>query len=281
MEPLHEKTLKARPETWLETPAVEPKTAVVSPSQDPVAKARRSAIKAKTYTLDQLSQLDIFRMHQIFAKYYDGHPFAQFQNDLAEKDHVILLRDVEQGRIKGFSTLMKVEIQTERGTVRGFYSGDTVLEKEYWGSPALGLEFLRFLWIERLKNPFRPLYWFLISKGYKTYLLMANNFSTHYPRFELKTPDYFQSIMNSFYEKKFNGLYDRESGRVQTAGTACRLKEQVAEVTPEMQRLERVAFFQKVNPDWRSGVELACLAEMTIWMPFKYAFKKFFRGMLK
>src|SRR5205807_1081599 len=127
--------------------------ATVIPPDIRISQTSRPILKAKIHAVDRLSQLDIFRMHQIFKKYYDGHPLGLFQRDLAEKDHVILLRDSEHGQIKGFSTLMKVEIQTDRGAIRGYYSGDTVLEKEYWGSPALGLEFLKFLWLERVKQP--------------------------------------------------------------------------------------------------------------------------------
>ena len=34
-----------------------------------------------------------------------------------------------------------------------------------------------------------------------------------------------------------------------------------------------IAFFQRANPAWREGVELACLARMTFAMPLKYAWK--------
>ena len=64
------------------------------------------------------------------------------------------------------------------------------LNKQFWGSPALGIQFLIYLWKLKIKSITRPVYWFLISKGYKTYLLMANNFSEHYPRFEKSTPTF-------------------------------------------------------------------------------------------
>jgi hypothetical protein len=33
----------------------------------------------------------------------------------------------------------------------------------------------------RVKYPFNEFYWLLISKGYKTYLLLANNYYVYYP----------------------------------------------------------------------------------------------------
>lgn len=41
-----------------------------------------------------------------------------------------------------------------------------------------------------------------------------------------------------------------------------------------------MAFFQQVNPAWPRGVELACLARMTVWMPAYYAFKAAVKGRL-
>jgi hypothetical protein len=42
-----------------------------------------------------------------------------------------------------------------------------------------------------------------------------------------------------------------------------------------MKNNPRVAFFAESNPDWREGVELACIARMTLVMPVHYAIKVF------
>ena len=45
------------------------------------------------------------------------------------------------------------------------------------------------------------------------------------------------------------------------------LKEGIAEVGTGALTHPRIKFFADKNPDWRSGVELACIAEMTFLMP--------------
>jgi hypothetical protein len=239
-----------------------------------VETAMRKDLIAVTVRVKKIKRHEIERMYELFSEYYANHTLQTFEHDLFEKNHVILLRDKKNGSLQGFSTLLRVPLKKSGKSVLGVYSGDTVINKEYWGSPALGIEFLKYLWKLKVKRPTTPVYWFLISKGYKTYLLMANNFSTHYPRYENEIPKEYQSLMSDFYSMKFKENYSSATGLIHYKGKACALKEHVADITPELMKDPRVAFFQEKNPHWSEGDELACIAKMTFMMPFKYAFKK-------
>ena len=153
--------------------------------------------------VSELSSKDIDAMFNLFCKYYSNVSKEQFNIDLSEKDYLFLLKDKATLAIKGFSTIVEFNIDKNGKASRGYFSGDTVIDKEYWGQGALGKAFLKFLFIQKLKKPFTPLYWFLISKGYKTYLMMANNFKTHYPRFEKETPSHLREIINTFSEELY------------------------------------------------------------------------------
>jgi hypothetical protein len=225
----------------------------------------------------ELAKEDCAQMFLLMRQYYADITESRFSVDLFEKTHVILLRD-PNGKIRGFSTLLTGEIanlKLSRFPVRFVFSGDTVVDREFWGQKQLGLAFLKYLFWEKLRHPLRPVYWMLMSKGYKTYLLMANNFSTHYPRFERRTPAAVQEILDIFYSAKFGELFDRQSGLMIPIGPSCRLRDGVAAVTDELRSaLPRVDFFARRNPGWDDGVELACVAEMQLLMPFKYFLKK-------
>ncbi len=237
---------------------------------------RRPAVYAEVKAISRLGSVEIERMYSIFSKYYANHTREHFTEDLFEKDHVILLRDSKQNTIQGFSTLLRTQMNDVDVNALGIFSGDTVLEKEYWGNKALGVAFLKYLWTEKMKSPLRPVYWFLISKGYKTYLLMANNFRTHYPRFEKETPAHYEMIMDKFYGKRFSQHYKPESGTIEFDKDSTYLKEQVAEISAELKTNPRVQFFTNRNPHWNRGHELACIAEMTLLMPLQYFLKKTF-----
>jgi hypothetical protein len=80
--------------------------------------------------------------------------------------------------------------------------------------------------------------------------------------------------MDDFYSKKFPHLYDPNSGLICHDGESCALKEQVADITPDLLTEPRIKFFQEKNPHWQRGEELTCIAKMTFWMPLKYLLKK-------
>src|SRR5947207_2123223 len=146
-------------------------------------KSDRAKLKAMVVSVGRLSPNDKAKMFWLMRSYYDAITEARFLSDLSKKDAVILLKDRDY-TVQGFSTLANVCVEVEGKRLRAVFSGDTVIDKRYWRQRALGKPFLSYMFRERIKSPFSPLYWLLISKGYKTYLMMANNFSEHYPRFE-------------------------------------------------------------------------------------------------
>jgi len=233
----------------------------------------RQPLKAAIVAAGQLAAEDRARMFELMQVTYDAVTEQQFLADLANKDAVILLRDPARV-IQGFSTLVSLRVQLGGKTLRGIFSGDTVIAEPFWGQRALGKAFLRYLFIAKLKAPFAPLYWLLISKGYKTYLMMANNFAEHHPRYEQPTPERARRTLDAFYAALYPGAYDPQTGLIEPAGEAYHLKPGVAPIPNALlESNPRVAFFAARNPRWRAGAELACLARMTLRMPFVYALK--------
>lgn len=212
-------------------------------------------------------------MFELLKHYYHGVDYQRFLIDLNEKSHVILLFSSDQ-IIQGFSTLLVTRVPYKNKSCLGIFSGDTVLDRAYWGNGDLAMAFGRFLLAQKLKSPLSTIYWFLISKGYKTYLLMTNNFPTHYPRYERPTPENIKQIMHSFYQMKFNSSYNSQEGLIQFGSNiSMRLKEKVADIDEASLKHPRIQFFNQTNPNWRDGVELACVAKVSLFVPFYYVFK--------
>lgn len=203
---------------------------------------------------------DIRQMYAIYEKYYERTELETFLRDLSKKSGVILIRRKDDGAIVGFSTLQFFDFDVDGKRVRGVFSGDTVVEKDYWGSNALANTFYRRLVIERFKHPLVPFYWFLISKGYKTYLLMTNNFYNYYPHIDRENPRY-RRIAEDFCARTFPEAFDRERMLLDFGSDYVALKETVADITPEERaRDPKIAFFEQRNPSWNRGTELPCLA---------------------
>lgn len=236
---------------------------------------------AKITPVKEITISQIEEMHTLFNRYYDNAEFKQFKTDLLDKDHVIILYKKGTPYIKGFSTIKTLNTMVNGKKVRGMYSGDTVVDKEFWGQGTLGNAFLKHLFLEKCKKPLTPLYWFLISKGHKTYLLMANNFVKHYPRYEARTPVKVQEIIHSFASGLFSKHYNVKTGIIHfnNKDKDC-LKTNVAPITAEMvAKNKRIAFFAKTNKNWFKGDELACVAEMTFLLPFQYLLKTLSKNM--
>ena len=236
----------------------------------------RYKLVSQTLPVCELKNKDTKAMFKVFSKYYLNTRYEQFMSDLEEKDVVFLLMDADSKEIKGFSTLVNLYVNVEGQEQRGCFSGDTILEKEYWGQGTLGVAFLRYLFIQKIKNPFKPLYWFLISKGYKTYLLMANNFKNHYPRHEEVTPTKEKSIIAAFSKSLYGEYFNEKSGIISFSKVSSKdcLKAEITPITKELLlKNDRIKFFAETNPGWENGNELACVAEMSLGMPLYYQMK--------
>jgi len=234
----------------------------------------KKQLRSKIMSIQNLNEDDIQKMFSVFSKYYEKISYEVFKNDLSRKNDVILLFDRNNSDLKGFSTLLQYQFELEGKKVFGVFSGDTILEKEYWGGSVLQKAFSGYMFNLKISRPFTPLYWFLISKGYKTYLLMTNNFSTHYPRFDEKTPQDFKCIMDKFAMDLYPENYNPETGLIEFPEIHDHLKDNVAPITDEMKlRSPQINFFSEVNKNWQKGSELVCLAEFTLMTPLNYLTK--------
>ncbi len=217
--------------------------------------------KVSTYfrPIKAVTVSNIKQMYDIYASYYENTSLDIFLDDLSKKSGVILVSRKADDKIVGFSTQTFFDIKVDGKRVRGIFSGDTIIEQAYWGNNALANTFYHRLIIERIKRPFTPFYWFLISKGYKTYLLLTNNFYNYYPNVNGKDEKY-RRITEQYCEQLFPEYFDKDKMLLDFGQSYVRLKGDVAQITPELKATSKhIAFFEKVNPSWRRGTEVPCI----------------------
>lgn len=215
--------------------------------------------KSRIVPVSALSDSLREEMYALFAEYYEGVSREQFLIDLAEKTHVFLFHTA--GEIVGFSTIFRKHIP-EAGEGLFLYSGDTVIRRDYWGTRALQTAFFRFILESKLRSPLRPVYWMLISKGFKTYLMMRKNFAASYPALGRAPPPRFLDTMNRFYRWKFGDSYRPNENLIHFKASKGAVKGNLAAPSPEALRDPEVRFFLEKNPAYAEGVELACIAEI-------------------
>jgi hypothetical protein len=216
-------------------------------------------------------------MWRLFARHYDGISRERFQHDLQEKMWVILATDTGDGELHGFSTVQLLTRRIAGARLAVVYSGDTIIDPGYWGQRALQRAFLRVLVLAKLRAPAMPLYWFLISKGYKTYLLLARNFHRFWPRRAVATPSREAEIIDALAAEKFGEAYRSDLGLVRATEHGGRVRPGLAPITADLLTDADVRFFAERNPGHAAGDELCCLGRFdgtTCWR----AFTKLFAG---
>src|SRR5690606_30558377 len=97
--------------------------------------------------------------------------------------------------------------------VRVLFSGDTVVERTDWGSPALAVEWLRFAGTIARAGA-TPLYWLLIVKGHRTYRFLPAFARRYVPHHELaESPDE-RALLSALACEKFGAHFDAATGVV-------------------------------------------------------------------
>jgi hypothetical protein len=216
--------------------------------------------------VEMVSLNDRREMYALLRTYFCGTTRARFEADLREKEQVILLRDANNGRIQGFSTFMRIAMEIDGTKVVAFFSGDTIVDREFWGETLLSR-----IWGETIvteaerihaHQPATLVYWFLICSGYKTWRFLPVFFREFYPNPDVATPPRVRRLIDTLGTTRFGDEYVPDAGIVRFRHPTP-LRRGVADITAERLRDPRIAFFARMNPGHAAGDELACLAELS------------------
>lgn len=209
-----------------------------------------------------LSSRERARMFRLLGDNFTNTAWQRFETDLAEKEWVILLRDGESGVIQGFSTLMRLDTELDGEPVTAFFSGDTIIQRDFWGQTVLPRLWSRHVFSLAAAMTGRRVYWFLICSGYKTYRFLPVFFREFYPRYDRATPACAKQLMDVLGRHKYPGEYDAVAGVIRFCEPSA-LKEGIADITPRRLRDPHIAYFQAANPGHGGGDELVCITEIS------------------
>lgn len=213
--------------------------------------------------LATLSQTDVVEMYAVFSSLYENVTEAAFSADLDEKDWVLLLRDSVSGEIRGFSTILLLDTRVHGEVLHVIFSGDTGIDPNYWGGQALVKAWAHFMGELKAQHPSGRLYWFLISKGYRTYLYLPLFFHKFYPRLDTPTPPFECTLINTLGGMKYPHDFNPVTGVIEFDESLGNLKGPLADTPQHRREHPHVRFFFEKNPGHAWGNELACVAEIS------------------
>jgi hypothetical protein len=196
-------------------------------------------------------------MYSLMDQFYTNMARSVFLRDLSHKHKVILGFD-DSDNLVGFSTQQIIEVETSPGVmVQGVFSGDTIIHRDHWGSSAPFKTFLSYF-LDYGEN----FYWFLISKGYKTYRTLPVFFKEFYPGVGRTVPEREQAIMHAYARQLYDDDYNPNSGVIEYRTPKDFLRDGVAEIEGRALHNPDVIFFTQANPLWKRGNDLVCIVRL-------------------
>lgn len=219
-----------------------------------------TTLSSRLVAVPALTPAEIDAMYCLFDEFYVAAPDV-FARDLASKGWAILFENCATPSLQGFTTLALYETTAMGRRLSVAYSGDTLIRPACWGTTELPRTWIKTV-LALSSGMCQPLYWLLITSGYKTYRFLPVFFSEFYPRHDRPTPPETRALLDELAGERFGADYDRGQGIVRFAQGATPLRSGVADATAERQRDPHVAFCLASNPGHERGDELVCLCRI-------------------
>lgn len=237
-------------------------------------KRHKAKLSSRFCKINKISVPQLMEMYSLFIQYYNNVDMETFCSDMTKKSGVLLLEKKSPiKRIVGFSTWVELDIKKNGKSAKGVFSGDSVIDRQYWGDKSMHNAGVVQMLKLKLKNPKTPVFWLLISKGYKTYLMLTNNFPKHYPNYRDQNEG-FEAIVDEYCKQLYPDVYDEDNRLLMFGDEYQYLKRDVAEITDEMKvNNPNIRHFEELNPTWRQGTELPCVGEISSNMIWEFTKK--------
>jgi hypothetical protein len=216
-------------------------------------------------------------MFALFTAYYDEVLRTTFEEDLANKNIAILFRGPDR-TLLGFTTLSIHEGKDGARRVRFIFSGDTVMDSNYWGSGHLLRSLFRIAGSIKAQAPDTDLYWLLLVKGHRTYRIMADFFCHYAPRQKQANDPALICLRDEFSRKKYGDCFDPSTGLITFPSSRGQLAAHLQDAHAAIHR-PTVREFLELNPQHTQGVELACIGEFSEANLKSYAKTEFGKGL--
>jgi len=216
------------------------------------------------YELNEKASLSIEDQQQMYSlmdAVYQKISEEMFHADLENKQFCGLLKD-ESGIIRGFTTYRILTYKTRRSSlVRILFSGDTVIEPAYWGSQELVKGWCQT--VGKFKNdyPNEPLYWYLMSKGHRTYMYLPLFFKKYHPAIYQKNED-LEEVADLVSKELYPNCWNRNKGIIEFDESLGELKTDYGAASYNRSSNKYVEFFLEKNPGFHKGDELVCITEI-------------------
>lgn len=230
-------------------------------ARDP-SEPERTEYRSRVVSTSELDEGRIAEMSALYLDNYAGSSDALFRTDLMEKDLALLVFSGDT--LVGFTTIKVYEVEWQARNTGIIFSGDTIVAPRHWGQRELAFAWLEHVGAIKAASPDRPLYWFLLVKGHRTYRYLSVFARHFYPCWQDREAERLKPLADFLACARYGTDYNGNTGVVEFAESRGHLRAAIAR--PDIDELERqeVRFFLDRNPGYLQGNELVCVCELAV-----------------
>ncbi|MEL7034628.1 MAG: hypothetical protein AAFO04_03275 [Cyanobacteria bacterium J06592_8] len=219
-------------------------------------------MKSQLISTKELSFQQKNEMYFLISSFFKGVKRDVFEDDLSDKNWIILLKDNTSKKLLGFSSLRIYNTEFKGETISVVYSGDTIVDPSAWSSSVLSKAWIEAIDLLSQEFVLGKLYWLFICSGYRTYRFLPVFWQKFYPRFDSLTPQKVQELIDFLATHKFGGNYNPKTGIVRFPHPH-QLREGLKGIPSERLNDPHIRFFASKNSGHLNGDELVCLTEIS------------------
>jgi len=225
-------------------------------------------LRSSVVEVKELTPRDRLNMFALMQKCFENIQSEAFEADLNAKWLVVQVHDPASGKLVGFSTQVMLRALVGKTPIQALFSGDTVVLPSHWGDPALAHEWGQLALQLIDKHESERLYWFLTSKGFRTYRYLPLFFRQYYPKVNEKPKvsekhNEYAAAIHAFGQLVGGSRYDPVRQIIQATPAKDYVRRGISEPGTRAHRDPHVRFFLDQNPGYAQGDELCCLAPLS------------------
>jgi hypothetical protein len=222
---------------------------------------KNKKFKREEHFVQKISPETFFEIWKFAAHFYVDTR-EHFERDLNALSKVILIRDKENGALKGIVTIKYFSFYQDGKKIIIIYSEEGYILPEYRGTNRIQWLGLKEYINVRLSSPGASIFWALPVVSRRGYLLVTCNFYRYWPRHDHAIPHAIKNLMDMIGRWVVWGNWDNKKGLL-----CDKTREKFP--SPEPMTLTRqqqhdVQFFEQRNPSHREGDCLLCIVPLTV-----------------
>jgi hypothetical protein len=208
----------------------------------------------------QFTVAELDEIWQFFSRFVQRSREA-FEAKLSRCEEVFLGRTTD-GRLAAFGAIDALSIPAN-GEIHGvIVTHWTSLDPSVRGSNVIQRVGFRYYLRYRLRYPTRRIYWLFGASTYKSYLLLARNCKSYWPREGVDWPTRERSLVDAVMARSEDPGWDQERGVVRRFGASL-YREGIVEDNAAAS-VPAIRFYGSLNPGQEQGDTLICICPLSM-----------------